>query len=78
MLTSSKQSGSGAVFHLAPPNSDFNRAYKNNMDNNSYVGVKNVIEGALSNPNTAFFETMATIDYSKEYKDCKVCMLYIQ
>ena len=77
MLTSSKQQGSGAVFHLAPPNSYFNRVYRNNMDDDSYVGVRNVIEGALSHPNTALFESEGTIDYSNEYKNCQVLMQHI-
>ena len=77
MLTSSKQSGSGSIFHISPRNSDFNQAYRNNMDNNSYVGAKNVIKGALSHPDTAFFETVDTIDYSKEYQNCQVFIYYI-
>ena len=77
MLNSSKQSGSGSIFHISPRNSDFNQAYRNNMDNNSYVGTKNVIKGALSHPDTAFFETVDTIDYSKEYQNCQVFIYYI-
>ena len=77
MLTSSKQAGSGAVFHLAPPNSDFNKVYRNNMDIDSYVGVGNLIESALSQTDTALFESEGTIDYSKQYKNCQVFMHHI-
>ena len=73
MLTSSKDDATGAMFHNSHPDSDFQEVYKNNMDDKSYLGAnKNIIEGALSNPNTALFETEQSIDNSEEYKNCQV------
>ena len=37
--------------------SDFHQVYKNNMDDKSFVDVSKVIDGILTNPNTAFFGT---------------------
>ena len=73
MLTSSKESSTGAVFHNSHSDSDFQQVYKNNMDDKSYLGaIPNIIQGALSNPNSALFETEETIEYTEEYKSCQV------
>ena len=73
MLTSSKESATGAVFHNSPADSDFQQVYKKNMDDKSYLGaIPNIIQGALSNPNTALFETEVTIEDTEEYKSCQV------
>ena len=73
MLTSSKESATGAVFHNSPSDSDFQQVYKKNMDDKSYLGaIPNIIQGALSNPNSAVFETEVTIEDTEEYKSCQV------
>ena len=69
MLATSKESASGAVFHSSSRNSHFYRVFKNNMV--SYVGDR-IIDSALSAPNTAFFESVPTLDYSEEYQSCQV------
>ena len=76
MLTSSKESATGAVFHNAHSDSDFHQVYKNNMDDTSYVGITKVIEKVLTNPNTAFWETEPYIDDTVEYKSCQVLIFF--
>ena len=78
MLTSSKESASGAVFHNSRSDSDFQQVYKNNMNDNSYLGsTTNIIEAALSNTNTALFESEFSIENTEEYKTCQVFQLYV-
>ena len=47
--------------------------FKNNMV--SYVGDR-IIDSALSAPNTAFFESVPTLDYSEEYQSCQVFKIF--
>ena len=77
MLTSSKESATGAVFHNAHSDSDFHQVYRNNMDDTSYVGITKVVEKVLTNPKTAFWETEPYIDDTVEYKSCQV-LIFLQ
>ena len=71
MLTDSKESANGAIFHLSSPNSAFGKVYQNNMDENSYRG-KETMQTALSNPRTAVWYSYYAAGDTKEYLDCKV------
>ena len=42
------------------------------MDDKSFVGSSKVIDGILTNPNTAFFGTELFYDDTEEYKNCQV------
>ena len=73
MITSTKHGSYGKLFHLSHPNTDFHRVFRNNMDNGSYVGgVKKIIKSAFTNPNTAFFESVDSLEFSEEYQKCQV------
>ena len=78
MLTSSKDDATGAIFHTSHSDSDFQQVYKNNMNDKSYLGsTTNIIEAALSNTNTALFESEFSIENTEEYKTCQVFQLYV-
>ena len=72
MLTESKEGATSEALYNSHSGSDFQQVYQNNMDDNSFVGAKKVIDGVLTNPNTAFFGTELYFDYTKEYQNCQV------
>ena len=72
MLAESKGSSTSEVFYNSHLGSDFHQVYKNNMDDKSFVGSSKVIDGILTNPNTAFFGTELFYDDTEEYKNCQV------
>ena len=72
MLAESKGSSTSEVFYNSHLGSDFHQVYKNNMDDKSFVGSSKVIDGILTNPNTAFFGTELYFDDTKEYQNCQV------
>ena len=56
----------------SPPESGFYKAYKNNMDENSWVGTENILPTVAKNSKTAGISARNTADESEEYLNCQV------
>ena len=56
----------------SPPESGFYKAYKNNMDENSWVGTENVVSTVVKNSKTAGIGARNNVDSSEEYMTCQV------
>ena len=74
MITETKGTVAGAAFHNAPSESDFQLVYKNNMDENSNMGLSKLIEHVLLHPQTAFFGDEQNFDVRETYQNCQVLM----
>ena len=72
MLTTSKESSYGSVFHNAEPDSMFGKIYRNNMDENSFGYTRsNGPQKILSKSKTAFWNTRSQWK-SNEFQNCMV------
>ena len=72
MLTTSKETSYGSLFHNAEPDSVFGRIYRNNMDENSFgYNRSNGPHSILSQSKTAFWNTRSQWK-SYEFQNCMV------
>ena len=75
MVATSNTTIYGPLFQNSSPDSVYDKIYRNNMDNESFVGLDNTVAAILSNPKTASFQSVSDVRFTHEHKKCKVIFL---
>ena len=76
MITTTKGDATADVFHLSAPNTAFGKVYRNNMDDESYVGAPSTgLSLILNNSKTATYQFQGDAMTSPEFNNCLVSKL---
>ena len=61
------------VLFKSPKYSDYHKVYKNNMDEDSFIGLPNkALHKVIKTPKSAYLHSKLVISYTEEYQSCKI------